>query len=196
MSDNVAYPIVEVFKSIQGEGINTGLPATFIRMAGCDLHCIWCDQKESWDSSNSLLWDVSTILDNVSDNIELVVITGGEPTIHNLDPLFMKLKSCGYKIAVETNGVNVLNHNYVDWITCSPKREANFKINEDCDELKYIVDDQFTLADIKTEKHIPIFLNPESCRPEMTKKAFDLVVNNTDRHLRLGVQLHQLIGVR
>ena len=74
--------VLEVFKSIQGEGFNMGLPATFVRFAGCNLSCPWCDTKESWDDSNTTDYALEDLVSEIlKQETEIVVLTGGEPTL-------------------------------------------------------------------------------------------------------------------
>ena len=127
----VKFPVVEVFKSIQGEGYFTGRTATFLRLSGCNLKCPWCDTDHSAKLGTL---DIVEILDKIKqadDSPELVVVTGGEPTIHKmLQHLFIAIKT-GFEnppqIAIETNGTNPLmlyrlrNAGLVDLITVSPK---------------------------------------------------------------------------
>lgn len=190
------YPVVEIFSSIQGEGMHSGKPANFIRLAGCNLRCGFCDTKESWSVDTTTMLTAAEIVAQLNPSYKLTVITGGEPTIHDLKPLCLALgKSC-YYIAVETNGTNVINTKYIDWVTCSPKEQNLFNISCLANELKYVVDDNFSFKDISTYFQGPIFLNPESARDDMTMKACNIVLSNPNRRLRLGVQLHKLVGVR
>ena len=87
--------IRETFFSLQGEGHFTGKSAFFIRFAGCDIGCTWCDTKDAWSFENSKVFTVNEIIEKVIDkNIGYVVITGGEPFIQNLDSLTKRLKKC------------------------------------------------------------------------------------------------------
>jgi len=122
------YPVVEIFHSIQGEGVHVGIPATFIRLAGCNLRCEWCDTKISWDDSNANTTSASDIEAAIQQNT--VIITGGEPCLHDLNPLLMKIKedaTLGRKVFIETNGTYPINKkDGVDWVTCSPKPKNNY----------------------------------------------------------------------
>ena len=93
------YEVVEIFDSIQGEGINIGTPSTFIRLARCNLKCKWCDSKYSWEKGKMMT--IPQILKKVHKYN--VVITGGEPLLQNLNPLLDKLNKSG-EIEIETNG--------------------------------------------------------------------------------------------
>lgn len=90
---NKKYPVMEDFYTIQGEGMNTGRSAYFIRLGGCDVECVWCDVKESWDAKKHPSLTVADLLQKVKDSqTKLVVITGGEPAMHDLTALTSVLK--------------------------------------------------------------------------------------------------------
>lgn len=192
------YPIVEVFESIQGEGAFLGLGASFIRLAGCNLRCSWCDTKHSFDVQAASLLSVDAILGTWRFTQPLVVITGGEPTLHDLGPLVRALKKLGKYVTLETNGTNPVPDEWgIDWVTVSPKPGSNYAINCRADELKYVVDDDFEIGVIQTER-VPlrhIYLQVESGRPESAARAFTLVTMNPDLQLRVGVQLHKILHV-
>ncbi len=192
------YPIVEVFESIQGEGAFLGLGASFIRLAGCNLRCSWCDTKHSFDVQAASLLSVDAILGTWRFTQPLVVITGGEPTLHDLGPMVRALKKLGKYVTLETNGTNPVPDEWgIDWVTVSPKPGSNYAINCRADELKYVVDDDFEIGVIQTER-VPlqrIYLQVESGRLESAARAFTLVTMNPDLHLRVGVQLHKILHV-
>ncbi len=141
MESSEQYPIMEIFDSIQGEGSWLGIPATFIRFAGCNLRCEWCDTKNSWQQGSMMT--VEAILDQVYKSS--IIITGGKPALCELGPLIDALRAREkVKIAIETNGTNPINVE-LDWIVCSPKPDADYVINCEPNELKYVVDTTFTL---------------------------------------------------
>ena len=113
---------MESFYSIQGEGFHTGKPAYFIRLAGCDVNCHWCDVKESWDISEDQYLSIDEIISNVIKySAETVIITGGEPLMHNLSKLTDALKEKNKKIHLETSGTHPISGHF-DWICFSPKK--------------------------------------------------------------------------
>ena len=115
-------PVMEQFLTLQGEGYHTGRSAIFIRLGGCDVGCVWCDVKESWDESKHPSIEVSKIMERISSYAtDFVVITGGEPTLHNLNPLIKALKDDQKYIAIETAGTNPLPDG-LDWVCFSPKK--------------------------------------------------------------------------
>ena len=98
---------MESFYSIQGEGFHSGKPAYFIRLSGCDVNCHWCDVKESWDISKEQYTEVGKIVNKVTKtSAELVVITGGEPLMHDLSDLTKALKKEDKKIHIETSSIS------------------------------------------------------------------------------------------
>lgn len=114
----VEFRIVEIFESLQGEGYNTGMPAVFIRFAGCNLNCTWCDTNFRQFTRFSL----AELLGKVSKyKTKNIIITGGEPTmVKALPELLLSLKKAGYFIAIESNGLGKVDP-LVDYIALSPK---------------------------------------------------------------------------
>ena len=159
-------PLVEKFHSLQGEGFHTGKSAFFIRLAGCNVGCSWCDTKYSWDEKKYTSISIKEIVNEIKNAREegasFLVITGGEPLHHNLDNLCQAISKetskkgkDPIKIHIETSGVNEISGNY-DWITLSPKRHLPPKTYflENCNELKVIINDQKDIDfanDIKQE---------------------------------------------
>lgn len=113
---------MEQFYTIQGEGFNTGRAAYFIRLGGCDVGCVWCDVKESWDANahprQSIDQLVAAVLEYPGRD---VVVTGGEPLMHHLEPLTAALQAAGCRTWLETSGAHPLSGTW-DWICLSPKK--------------------------------------------------------------------------
>ncbi|MFA7116467.1 MAG: 7-carboxy-7-deazaguanine synthase QueE [Bacteroidales bacterium] len=157
-NNGLVLPIVEEFYSLQGEGYNTGIAAYFIRLAGCDVRCSWCDSKESWKIANHPMVHIEDILKNILDQeANTVVITGGEPTIHNLEPLTTLLRSYKIKVLMETSGTHPISGT-IDWIAVSPKKHKK-PLNEVlavANELKVIIEtkDDFKWAEENAAKAI------------------------------------------
>lgn len=125
----------EIFYSIQGEGAWIGAPAVFIRLAGCNLNCSFCDTKYSTFTEMKPK-EILTTLDKYCCN--KVIITGGEPTMQNLTPLARELKGNGYKIHIETNGEGKYPiPEEISWVTCSPKN-THIPLNSKVDEIKLL----------------------------------------------------------
>jgi 7-carboxy-7-deazaguanine synthase len=136
MLESKQLPVMEHFFTLQGEGYHSGRAAYFIRLAGCDVGCVWCDVKESWTISPEQYLTIDQLLEALSNAAaDFVVITGGEPTMHDLTELTSVLKENGFEIAIETAGVHPLK-GHIDWYCFSPKKfkapidEAYSKANE------------------------------------------------------------------
>ena len=192
------YPIGEIFESIQGEGYNIGVPATFIRFAGCNLQCPWCDTK--WDKAKAILTE-DEIVAKINFDLPLIVITGGEPFLQDIKTLVKAIRKVDDDIiiAFETNGTQSTADIYSFgniWIACSPKPQTNWSINPLCffDELKYVIDDKITLDKIKTTCDF-VWLQPQGFDMQNSwKKCYQFVKENPQ--LRVGVQLHKIMEVR
>lgn len=195
-------PVMEHFYSIQGEGFNTGRAAYFIRLAGCNVGCTWCDVKESWDANDHPITDIESLVNEVACTpTDFVVITGGEPCMYNLAPLSIALKSIGVEIAIETSGAYPISGD-IDWICISPKKfkkplEENFLL---ANELKMIA---FNNHDFKWAKELEevvpltcqLYIQPEwDKRDEMMPKIVDFVKNNVEWNISL--QTHKILDVR
>lgn len=194
-------PIMEHFYTIQGEGGNTGKPAYFIRIGGCDVGCHWCDVKESWNAELHSLVSIETLhpfLENCP--AKDVVITGGEPSMYNLTLLCQQLKSKGLNTFIETSGAYDLTGEW-DWICFSPKKTAppKSKIYETAHELKVIVynENDFLWAEEHAKKinsSCKLFLQPEwSNMDKMLNKTIDYVMNNPKWNISL--QTHKFMHI-
>src|SRR5262249_13056179 len=118
----VAYPVMEHFYTLQGEGVHTGRAAYFIRLGGCDVGCVWCDVKDSWDALAHPLMTIAEITSVAAANSgRIAVITGGEPAMYDLSPLCDGLHSAGFRTHIETSGAHPLRGD-LDWVTLSPKK--------------------------------------------------------------------------
>lgn len=194
--------VIEIFESIQGEGSFLGVPAIFIRLGGCNLHCPFCDTKNSWGDQGTEMGIQDIVTEALKFNPKIVVITGGEPTIYGdeLYTLATQLQKLGKKVHLETNGSRDIYPGYFNWVVCSPKEEIAYRVCENADELKYVVTPEFDPAENiseyilnKYEGHI--WLQPEgSDMKNMWKKAAELVKKYPE--LRVGVQLHKIMEVR
>ncbi len=196
-------PLMEEFYSIQGEGFHTGRAAYFIRLAGCDVGCNWCDVKESWSVENHPLVEISSIIDNIiASNTDFVVITGGEPAMYDLTALCDAIHQIErVSIAIETSGAYPITGN-IDWICLSPKK---FKLPLDnnylmANELKVIA---FNNHDFKWAKELEskvslacqLYIQPEwDKKEEMIPKVVEFVKQNPDWNISL--QTHKYLNVR
>jgi len=186
------YPVSEIFYSIQGEGYHAGTPACFIRLAGCNLGCPWCDTEHTLNqhlSAHDIIKHLFRI--TPSRGPYHVVITGGEPTIHNLTPLVKGLNAVGCYIQLETNGTNPeVIPPEIDWITCSPKSGVEYEYVK-ANELKVVLDAEAeprALMALASTNHL--FIQPCS---EDFKPAIQYVKEHPQ--WRLSLQTHKLLGI-
>lgn len=197
----VALPVMEHFYTLQGEGYHQGKAAYFIRLGGCDVGCVWCDVKESWDAEKHPKYEIQSLIDAIKKTpTEIVVITGGEPLMHNLDALTAALKEAALQTNIETSGAHPLSGNW-DWICLSPKK---FKaplpgVLPHANELKVVV---FNTSDFDwAEKYAAqvsssckLYLQPEWDKAaQITPLIIDYIKNNPKWELSL--QLHKYINV-
>ena len=197
----IALPVMESFYTIQGEGFHQGKAAYFIRLGGCDVGCVWCDVKESWDANKHPLKSIYEIVSEAkSFPGRLAVITGGEPLMYNLDELTNALHKEGFTINIETSGAYPLSGK-LDWICLSPKKfKAPLQgILSDADELKIIV---YNKSDFDwAEKYAALvspkcklFLQPEWSKASVvTPHIINYIKNNPNWEFSL--QLHKYIHV-
>jgi 7-carboxy-7-deazaguanine synthase len=194
-------PVMEQFYTLQGEGFHQGKAAYFIRLGGCDVGCVWCDVKESWEASHHPLTNVESLVEKVKQTgAQIVVITGGEPLLHNLDMLTSELQNAGFKTHIETSGSSPLSGQW-DWITLSPKK---FKaplpdVLPVAHELKIIVFNKSDLdwAEQWARQVAPackLYLQPEwSKAATVTPMIIDYIKANPK--WQLSLQIHKYINV-
>ena len=201
MKNQDKLPVLECFYSIQGEGAHSGKPAFFIRLAGCNVNCHWCDVKESWYVDDEQYISIDQIMNKVKKaKTNFVVITGGEPLLYNLDLLTKELKKLNKKIHLETSGTQPLSGSF-DWICFSPKKfkkplDEFYKVS---DELKIVVCNRsdFKWAESHAQllkKKSSLFLQPEwSVEKKVNPLIFDYIKENPK--WKLSLQLHKFLGV-
>ena len=115
-------PVMEHFYTIQGEGFHQGRAAYFIRLGGCDVGCVWCDVKDSWDAGRHPLRAIEDLVTEIKQYpVKIAVVTGGEPLMHDLTELTQQLQAAGLRTHMETSGSSPLSGSW-DWITLSPKK--------------------------------------------------------------------------
>lgn len=139
------YPVNDIFHSIQGEGVFSGTPCTFIRLQGCPVGCPWCDTRDSWEriKPEGLYMSAEDLASKVRHTH--VVITGGEPLIHDLDELIGKLRSRDYIVQVETCGAfQWKGYDRPNFVTISPKEAVDFRVVIPGQEFKFVVDGGLT----------------------------------------------------
>ncbi|MFZ4104340.1 MAG: 7-carboxy-7-deazaguanine synthase QueE [Sediminibacterium sp.] len=201
MSNASSYPVMELFYSLQGEGYHQGKAAFFIRLAGCDVGCVWCDVKDSWDASKHPVLSVEEIVAAAAAHpSRIAIVTGGEPLLHQLDPLTTALKAAGFQTHIETSGSSPMSGSW-DWVCLSPKK---FKAPlaesiKAADELKVVVFNKsdFDWAnsfvnDVNTD--CKKYLQPEWEKSDaMTPLVIEYI--KQDPSWELSAQLHKYIQV-
>ncbi len=191
------YELVEIFESLQGEGRNTGRPCVFVRFAGCNLKCPWCDTDVTKRFSASL----DELLAELGQyKAKSVILTGGEPTMQKEMPeLVAALKKAGYWIGVETNGTNDADWlGFVDYVACSPKRGASVRLVE-ADEVRVVAEDEAT-ADFcrKVRRQIAAtdyYVSPCDHDGQIDFATAKSVLSQL-AGWSLSVQLHKILGFR
>jgi organic radical activating enzyme len=193
--------VVETFHSIQGEGFWVGCNAFFIRLAGCDVGCSWCDTKHSWPMHRHPQQGIAALVAKAQSAApQFVVVTGGEPLLHDLTALTEQLHQSGLRIHLETAGVYPLSGQF-DWITLSPKphRPPCAEIFAQVNELKIVIvqasdllwaEQQAACVSPETVK----LLQPEWHTPESQQLIFDYVLHHPK--WRISLQTHKFLGVR
>jgi len=196
-----ALPVMESFYTIQGEGFHQGKAAYFIRLGGCDVGCVWCDVKESWDADrHPKLFIAEMVSAAASYPGRMAVITGGEPLMHDCRALTDSLHEAGFSINVETSGSHKLSGSW-DWICLSPKK---FKaplpeILPLANELKVVV---FNRSDLAWAEKYAALVSPECklyLQPEWEKSSVvtpmivEHILNNPKWEFSL--QVHKYIHV-
>lgn len=194
-------PVMEQFYTLQGEGRYAGHAAYFIRLAGCDVGCVWCDVKESWEVQPAQWMSVNDIVAQASAHPgRIAVITGGEPAMYDLSHLTKRLKENNFRVHIETSGAYPLSGE-IDWVTVSPKK---FKAPLEevvvvADELKVVV---FHPSDFKwaeqhaamTDKKCILLLQSEwGKRDKFTETLIEYV--KTHPEWSLSLQTHKYLDI-
>jgi organic radical activating enzyme len=193
---------MEHFLTIQGEGFYQGRSAYFIRLGGCDVGCVWCDVKESWNALQHPLFKAGEIVEEVKKAKKngLVVITGGEPLMHDLNQLTELLRNNGFETSIETSGSHPLSGTW-DHICISPKKfKAPLKeVLLAANELKVVVYNRhdFDWAEshaLMVDEKCKLYLQPEwSKKEEMTPQIIDYI--NRNPKWELSLQIHKYINI-
>ncbi len=210
MNNSISYPIVEIFKSLQGEGFNTGREVVFLRLGGCNLACPWCDTN--YDDFTMV--SVDSIVERVEEfGVKSLLITGGEPLIvEGLKSLVKLFKSRGFWVGVETNGLSVVENGILelfDYISVSPKAcyadlYHNGPAITEADEVRVVADGNvlefchFVSGEIKARHY---FLSPCERKGEMNIEQTIRILcclnqSSEDATWLLSMQTHKLCGMK
>ena len=200
--ETTSLPVMEHFYTIQGEGFHQGRAAYFVRLGGCDVGCVWCDVKDSWNADAHPKFTADQIINEIKKQTQngLVVITGGEPLMHQLDELTAKLQSEGFETNIETSGAHPLSGHW-NWICLSPKK---FKAPLDeilpvANELKIVIFNKhdFEWAECyatKVNSSCKLYLQPEWDKAAIvTPMIIEYIKSNPQWELSL--QIHKYINV-
>lgn len=220
----MSYSIVEVFKTLQGEGFHAGRPAVFLRLAGCNMWSgvdkdrdrdakrnkalcpIWCDTDFRARDKSQSSEDVCKLVQAAAGKVRFVVISGGEPLMQLEHTLLKMLKNAGFTIAVETNGTiepgDVRLLTMIDWVTCSPKQAPDKLVLTMCDELKVVYPsydpEAYAMRIVCKEKYV----QPEAITESVGKSVINQ--DNTQQAVsyvlkhpgwKLSVQTHKVLNL-
>lgn len=207
LTDNITLkfvatlPVMEHFYTLQGEGFHQGKAAYFIRLGGCDVGCVWCDVKDSWDAGKHPLHKIEDLIFTVKKTpAEIVVITGGEPLMHDLTELTKQLHNAGLRTHIETSGSSPLSGE-LDWITLSPKKfkAPLAEVVPHANELKIVVFNKsdFTWAEkwaAQVSSQCKLYLQPEWSK---ASAITPLIIDYIKAHpqWQLSLQIHKYINV-
>ena len=198
---NLSLPVMEDFYTIQGEGFHQGSAAYFIRLAGCDVGCVWCDVKESWNVNAHPKVSLKEISAKAkASGSSIAVVTGGEPTMHNLGGLTESLHEAGLNTHIETSGAYKLTGEW-DWVCFSPKKfkGPDESIYPLASELKVVV---FNKSDFewaedfaaKVNDRCHLYLQPEwSKEKEMLPLIIDYIKANPQ--WKISLQVHKYMNI-
>ena len=194
-------PVMEAFATVQGEGAYSGQAAWFIRLGGCDVGCSWCDVKESWPADAHPYRAVEDLVrEALEQPARIVVITGGEPLMHELGSITRALRSAGFRTHLETSGAHPFSG---EWhhVCLSPKKfkPALKEAYAAADELKVVVVNRHDLQwaqeeAVKVRPSCMLFLQPEWDRRD---KVMPLIVEQVkgDPRWRISLQTHKYLNI-
>ncbi|AFP84556.1 7-carboxy-7-deazaguanine synthase QueE [secondary endosymbiont of Ctenarytaina eucalypti] len=221
------YPLNEIFQTLQGEGYFTGVPAIFIRLQGCPVQCSWCDTKHTWQQdvtdqvtlreaplkkkdnstwANLTAEEMITIIFQQGWTAQHVVITGGEPCLHDLMPLTYALEQQGFSCQIETSGTQYIHCTPKTWVTVSPKIDMRkglpvlLQAINRSDEIKHLVARQRDIEELdellKTlndAKQPVISLQPISQKEAANRLCIETCIS---RNWRLSIQTHKYLNIK
>jgi 7-carboxy-7-deazaguanine synthase len=201
---NQLLPVVETFHSVQGEGVWLGTNAFFIRLAGCDVGCPWCDTKISWNPNRHPQRSISDLVAEAKKAApRMVVITGGEPLMHDLTFLSAALRDQGLRVHLETSGAHPFTGKF-DWVTFSPKQSKppHADIYSHVNELKVVIktSEDLVWAEQNAKQLSPMldeieqYLQPEWDTPDSREMILAYVLQHPQ--WRISLQVHKYLGVR
>jgi 7-carboxy-7-deazaguanine synthase len=198
----ITLPLMEDFYTIQGEGAYQGHAAYFIRLGGCDVGCVWCDVKDSWDARVHPQVGIGDIAQRAkASGSRIVVVTGGEPALYDLSALTRKLRKERLRTHLETSGAYPLTGDW-DWVCFSPKKfkAPHPSAPKHANELKVVIFNKsdFSWAEAFEKQVNPdcqLFMQPEWSREkEMLPVIIDYVKDHPQ--WRISLQIHKYMNIR
>lgn len=197
----VGLPLMEDFYTIQGEGFYQGEAAYFIRLGGCDVGCVWCDVKESWNAEDHPVTPIREMVDRAkASGTHIVVVTGGEPVMYDLRELTRQLKEAGLRTHIETSGAYPVTGTW-DWICFSPKKfkAPHESIYSIANELKVVIYNKsdFVWAEEfrnKVSNQCELFLQPEWSKE---KEMLPIIIDYVKKHpeWKVSLQIHKYMNI-
>ncbi|MDE2571510.1 MAG: 7-carboxy-7-deazaguanine synthase QueE [bacterium] len=189
--------LAEIFYTLQGEGAWTGTPAVFVRAAGCNLACRFCDTDYSY-KFDAGVDEIVARVEELGGGCRFVVLTGGEPLIQRESQrLVARLIERGFDVHIESNGTTFVELPPSVWLTVSPKERLDPRMAERADEAKLIVDgrvpEEWLSAPWRGDA--TIWLQPEGNKPKNIALAVEAALAHPSRY-RLSLQTHKFIGIR
>lgn len=191
--NNEKWNVSEIFYSIAGEGSLVGLPMIFIRLAGCNLRCDYCDSKYTWEDGREMSWQ--DIYDEIVDfPCRNVCITGGEPYLQNLTLLTQLIKESYSFISIETNGT-IYQPTNADLVVISPKTivDGNFQPENNNIEFKYVITSEKSFGHIRLNNKYPIWIQPVDNNPEIIKLCIAKILDEGRSNWRLSLQIQKIV---
>jgi organic radical activating enzyme len=196
------YTVVEVFYSIQGEGLRTGTPNVFVRFAGCNLTCNWAENGFDCDTNFSsgrryTARELLTEMSRVGGSCRNVVLTGGEPALQISDELIRLMKDEGWFIAIETNGTRPLP-DAIDFVCVSPKTAEHTLQVKLADEVKYVLSDGQALPQPRVKAGAYLVSPAFQADGGLRRKDLEwcLATCKENPQWRLSLQIHKFLNIR
>lgn len=197
----LSLPVMEDFYTIQGEGFYQGHAAYFIRLGGCEVRCVWCDVKDSWELGAHPHQSVIALAEKaVQSGTKIAVVTGGEPSMHDLTELTRELKSKSLRTHIETSGAYPLTGQW-DWVCFSPKKfkRPHESVPAQADELKVVI---FHKSDLDWAEEFAAQVQPKChliLQPEWSKEndILPLIIDYVKRNpqWKISLQTHKYMNI-
>ena len=213
---------VQIFETVQGEGLFSGVPSFFVRLQGCNVRCFFCDEKPTWKHGEGPSFNAEKLISEfelLNTDLKRLVITGGEPTEQDLIPVIEVLLGKAYSVAIETAASGEFMSKIIDfklnledpsklWLTFSPKeiysengQLADHRIWSEADEIKFVIanDDAIKYLNevilVNSPEDQTIFVVPDWHQKEQIQPKIIEELRANSSRLRLGIQAHKFWGL-